>query len=88
MWRRRLHIEVVPNALPKSIEICNRPLPHSVIAVKTDATVFFEPVLIQAYLRYVRWLLRHVLFEEVLTKPLKESLFKLSQTHNEVCSRS
>ena len=50
MRRWRLHIKVVPNALPKVIEFSRRPTPKRVVIVKLQATLFAQPVLVQTNL--------------------------------------
>ena len=51
VWRGRLELEVVPNALPKRIQLGGGPAPQGVIRIKVQAPLVTQPVLIQTNLR-------------------------------------
>jgi hypothetical protein len=48
VWRGRLQVEVVPDALPERVQLGGGPAPQRVIAVETQAARVAQPVLVQA----------------------------------------
>jgi hypothetical protein len=48
----RLQVKVVPNRLPKIVEVGDRPLPHGLVIVEMQVTVLGQPLLVQADLRH------------------------------------
>jgi len=57
--RGRLHLEIIPDALPESIEIGDGPAPELVVGRETQASLIAQPVLVQADLGDIRWTCVH-----------------------------
>ena len=53
--RGGLHIQVFPHALPKGVELGDRPLPEGFVVVKAQPFVAGQPVLVEPDLRNVGW---------------------------------
>ena len=49
--RRRLHIPIVPDALPEGLHIRNGPLPHLLVGFETQSFLLFKPGPIKGKLR-------------------------------------
>src|SRR6185437_14790209 len=53
MRRRRFQVKIIPNALPKRLDVANRPLPQAFVVCEFKPTVVAEPVAIARHLRLV-----------------------------------
>jgi len=46
--RGRLQVKVVPDAFPESLDLGGRPMPEVVVAIKSQAAVLRQPILVEA----------------------------------------